>query len=53
MMKLENNTIKKLNKNSILKDKIRKKKTSKQTNQLSGCLFETAIISLKANRNKL
>jgi hypothetical protein len=32
MMKLENNTIKKLNKNSILKDKIRKKK-NKQTNK--------------------
>jgi len=32
MMKLENNTIKKLNKNPILKDKIRKKKTNKQTN---------------------
>ena len=41
--------MKKLNKNSILKDKIRKKKT----NQMSGCLFETDVISLKANRNKL
>jgi hypothetical protein len=42
--------MKKLNKNSILKDKIRKKK---KTNQMSGCLFETDVISLKANRNKL
>jgi hypothetical protein len=35
MMKLENNTIKKLNKNSILKDKIRKKK--KQANKQTNC----------------
>jgi len=40
--------MKKLNKNPILKDKIKKK-----TNQISGCLFETTIISLKVNRDKL